>query len=264
MADELRDLAQTIFDQPVTQGPKTQAFIGGIGEALDAQTVLDRQALKARLTDGARMGEVCDQLGVERLPTAGDVERLRRLGAAKGVQRYSTESDAQFEARIDSALADARLLTTVEGIRRQLQAYGVPDVEIIEECYTPLGAPGSAFALRFVVVLGPSFGTLGWAPLTMPFMLGAAVLGIAGMTSAQASDLVRIVLAWKTAAAKPIAVVFRFGDFPVLGCGGLKLPFKLGGSGGGSNGYARRPVGENGALGKHALGGFKLGTAYTV
>lgn len=264
MADELRDLAQTIFDQPVTQGPKAQAFLGGIGEVLDAQTVLDRQALKARLTDGALMGEVCDELGVERLPTAGDVERLRRLGAAKGVSRYSTETDEQFEARIDAALADARLLTTAEGIRRQLQAYGVPDVEVIEECYTPLGAPGSTFALRFVVVLGPSFGALGWRPLTMPFTLGAAVLGIAGMTAAQASDLVRIVLAWKTAHAKPIALVFRFGDFPVLGCGGLKVPFKLGGSGGANNGYARRPVGENGALGKHALGGFKLGTAYTI
>ena len=265
MADELKTLAQTIFDQPVARGPRVQAFFGGVGEALDAQTVLDRQALKARLTDGVVMGEVCDSLDVARLPTAGDTERLRRLGAAKGVSRYASETDAQYEARIDSAIADARLLTTIEGLKRQLHAYGVPDIEIIEEWATPLGAPGSTFALRWVAVIGPDFGSLGWAPLTLPFQLGApTILGIAGATAAQVSDIVRILLAWKTAASLPLAIVFRFGDFPVLGCG-LTLPFRLGGSGGSAgSGYARRPVGENGALGKHALGGFQLGTAYTV
>ncbi len=266
MADELRDVAQTIFPQPVTQGARAQAFLGGIGEALDAQTVLDKQALKARYADGVVMGEVAASLGVVRLPTTGDTERLRRLGAAKDLVRYPNETDAQFEGRIDSAIADARLLTTIEGLKRQLVAFGLNDIEVIEEWATSLGAPGSTFAERWTVVLGPSFGALGWRPLTLPFKLGApTVLGVAGMTRAQIANVVRILLAWKTASSKVIAIVFRFGDFPVLGCGGLKLPFKLGGSGGAAgSGYARRPVGENGALGKHALGGFKLGTAYTV
>lgn len=268
MADELKTLAQTIFDQPVTQGPRVQAYLGGIGEALDAQTVLDRQALKARLTDGVVMGEVCDSLGVERLPTTGDTERLRRLGVGKGVSRYPSETDAQYEARIDSALVDAHLLTTIAGLKKQLADYGLADVEIIEEWATPLGQHGSTFALRWVAVIHPpSRGAIAWTPLTLGgFKLGSpTILGISGATGAQISDVVRILLAWKTAASKVIAIVFRFGDFPVLGCGGLKLPFKLGGSGGAAgSGYARRPVGENGALGKHALGGLKLGTAYTV
>lgn len=266
MADELKDLAQTIFDQPVTQGPRVQAYLGGIGEALDAQQVLDRQALKARYTDGVVMGEVADSLGVERLPTTGDTERLRRLGAGKGVSRYASDTDTQYEARIDSAIADAHLLTTVAGLKKQLADYGLPEVEIVEECYTPLGCHGSTFALRWVAVLGNDFGALGWAPLALgSCKLGACMLGISGATAAQLSDVVRILLAWKTAASKVIAIVFRFGDFPVLGCGGLKLgSCKLGGSGGPLNGYARRPVGENGALGKHTLGGMKLGTAYTV
>ena len=263
--DELRDLAQTFFPEPATQGPSAQGFLGVLGEALDNQTVLDRAAVKLRYTSGALMREVSARNGVEVLPTAGDAERLRRLGAAKGVARYESETDAQFEARIDSVIADARLLTTIAGLKRQLLAYGLPDVQIVEEWATPLGAPGSTFARRWTAVLGPRFGALGWVPLTLPFKLGTpTILGIAGATSAQISTVVRILLAWKTAASKPLAIVFRFGNFPVLGCG-LKLPFKLGGSGGAAgSGYARRPVGENGALGKHALGGFKLGTAYTV
>ncbi len=260
MGTQLHDLAQDIFAQPVTQGPTAQAFLGTLGESLDAQTDLDRAALKARLTDGELMGEVCASFCVERLPTTGDAERLRRLGAAKDVARYSTESDSQFEARIDAALADAKLLSTVAGLKRQVYAYGIPDVAVVEECYSALSGPGAEYGFKFVVVLGPDFGALAWAPLVLPFILGSSYLGIVGATPAQFSDLARIILAWKSAASFPLAIVCRFGDAPLLGVG-LSLPFILGGSPG--SGYIRRPVGEGALLGNMSLP-FALWGGYTV
>lgn len=283
MADELRDLAQTIFPQPVTQGERSQAFVGVFGEALDAQTVLDKQALKARYTDGVVMGEVADSLGVVRLPTTGDTERLRRLGAAKGVQRYSTESDTQFEARIDSAIGDAKLLSTAAAIKRQIRAYGIPDVEVYEEWeyrlfparklvadpQTPMYDPEAPFVaplsweqcsaavkespapylFGFTVVCGPDFGALGWSPLMPPFQLGAVALGIAGATEAQFFDLVRIIQANKSASSFPVRLVCRFGEAPLLGL--VTLPFVLGGSSG--SGVATRGIGEQRLLGTQEL-----------
>lgn len=260
MGTELHDLAQGLLPQPVTEGPTAQAFLGTLGEGLDAQSDLDRLALKARLTDGALMATVCASLGVARVPATGDTERLRRLGVAKGLTRYATETDAQFEARIDAAIADARLLSTVAGLKGQIRAYGIPDVEIVEECYSQLGAPESAFGFKFVVVLGPNFGTLGWTPLVLPFALGSSYLGIVGATPAQFSDLARIILAWKSAASFPLTIVCRFGGAPLLGVG-LALPFKLGGAAG--TGCIRRAVGEQALLGATALP-FALWGGYTV
>ena len=260
MANELRDLAQTLLDEPVTQSPPAQGFLGGLGESLDAQTVLDRAALKMRYTSGPLMQSVAAPLGIEVIPTAGDPERLRRAGAAKGLTRYATESDVQFEARIENALAAATLLSTVAGLKRQIIAYGIPDVAIIEECYSALGGDGADYGYKFVVVLGPDFGVLGWTPLVLPFSLGASFLGVIGARSAQFSDLVRIILAWKSASSFPLAIVCRFGAAPLLGVG-LNLPFILGGAAG--TGYIRRPVGEQALLGAPLLP-FALWGGYSI
>lgn len=215
---------------PWLRDENTVAYLDTLGRAKDEQAELDRYVLMSRLTDGELVREVYPTISrrdpVQGIPpTAGDAERLRRLGAAKGLTRYA-EDDAAFLRRIDSALGDIRELGTVAYITKQLQAYGIPDVDVAEECYSPLAPLGAGFARRFLVVLGPGFGAFGWKPLTVPFKLPALV-GIAGMTRTQALDIVRIVRAGKTADSLPIAIVWRFGDAQLVGMG-LKVPFKVG------------------------------------
>jgi hypothetical protein len=218
---------------PWLRDENTLAYQTTLGEAKDEQAALDRFVFMSRFTDGELMRDIYPMVsrrdpatGIP--PTAGDDERLRRLGAAKGLQRYSTETDDAFVRRIDAALADAQELSTVAYVIKQLQAYGVADVDVMEECYSTLVPAALPFARRFVVVLGPNYGSLGWGPLTLPFKI-PFMMGISGMSRGQALDLVRIIRAGKTADSIPIAIVWRFGDVQLMG-GGLKIPFKIGGA----------------------------------
>jgi hypothetical protein len=242
----------------------TRALNGALGGAKDDQQARDRFALMARYTDGPLMQATYRRVSrrdptVGIPPTAGDAERLRRLGTAKGLTQYETETDEAFVARIDRTIEDIQELGTIDYIIKQLQAYGIPDVDALEECYTPLVVPAVPFARRFLIILGPDYGSLGWGPLKMPFKLGSVIMGVAGMTRAQAIDLIRILRGGKTADSVPIAIVWRFGDGPMMGMG-LKMPFVLGGSKG--SGVARMRIMAGMEMGD-PLGG-KLGIWYVT
>lgn len=258
-----RDDLKSAVPVPWYETPSNGALTGELGGLHDDENDLDRAAVKMRWTAGARMLEVSAEVGASVVPMAGDTERLRRIGAGYALPWYDGETAEQYQARLDEAFPAYELMGTSEAIVREIRAFGVPDVEVWEE-WMSTGQTGKRYADEMVIVLGPNFGSLGWGPLKLgSCKLGAAVLGIGGMTHAQAVLLVKIIRRRKDATSKPIAIVYRFGDFPVLGMGVKLGACKLGGSDG--SGYARQPVGECAALGKNTLGPwFKLGTHYKV
>lgn len=235
-----RDDAKTAVPTPWYENHSTQGLTGEIGGLHDEAIDLDKAAVKMRWTAGARMAAVSSEVGARVIPMAGDVERLRRIGAGYALPRYDGESEAQYQARLDEAFPAYELMATAAGIVKEIRAFGVVDVEIAEE-WMATGIEGKPYEFKIAIWLGPDFGALGWGPMQLPFTLGETLLGLAGATEAQVTELVRIVLRWKAASSLPVSIFFRFGNAAVIDSElyPLTLPFTIDGE---LDGVEERPL----------------------
>lgn len=241
MTDTFRELQRGIIpgegpwtDAAWIHGPNAQALLSLLGSEKDAALDELSEAVRARW------------------PGIGHPSALLLQGQGFDIERFPGESDEVYTARLSRAWETHKLAGTKAAIVESLRAYGIPDVEVLED-WEGHFAPGDWYS-RFWVVLGPNFGDLGLQPLTMPFSLGSATLGSTA-TLEQVQAVKRQILKWKDSHGLPVGVILRFGDAPILGVG-LALGFVLGGSTG--NGRAFWRIGAGQMLGSVALG-FRLG-----
>jgi len=246
MADEFRDIQRGDIpgggqwtDAEWLRGPNAQAFLGLLGEEKDLALVDLREAVKARW------------------PGIGPPSALALQGQGFDIERFPGETDEEYTGRLSKAWETHTLAGTKAAIVASLRAYGVQDVEVIEDCEGSF-APGSWYS-RFWVVLGPDFGALALEPLRMPFALGSRTLGTTA-TPDQVRAIKRQILKWKDTHGYPVGVILRFGDAPILGVG-LSLGFPLGGWK--KRGRVFWRIGEGNMLGSISMP-FKLGGGYEV
>jgi len=221
------------------RGPNAQAFLVLLGAEKDDKVGELRAAIKARW------------------PGIGPPDALGLQGQGFDIERFPGESDELYTARLQRAWETHRLAGTAAAVVESLHAYGIPDVQIVEDWGGEF-APGDWYS-RFWVVLGPNFGTSGIETLTMPFKLGTATLGTTA-TPDQVRAIKRQVLRWKDTHGLPVRIILRFGNAPVLGLA-LSMPFALGGSPG--SGTAFWPMGSPNLLGSMTMP-FTLGGGYEL
>jgi hypothetical protein len=221
------------------RGPNAQAFLGLLGDAKDTALGELRAGVKARW------------------PGLGPPDALYLQGQGFDIERFPGESDDVYTARLQKAWQTHRLAGTSAAIVESLRAYGIVDVQVVED-WEGSFAPGSWYS-RFWVILGPDFGTLGLEPLAMPFSLGNATLGTTA-TPEHVRAIKRQILKWKDTHGYPVGVLLRFGDPAVLGLG-LSMPFPLGGAK--RSGVAFWPMGARNMLGSMTMP-FELGADYDV
>ncbi len=236
MTGALESTQANLVNVPWAQDAETKAYLGVLGAQKDGLLTKARLGAKMRWPGGPLMQAAQAALPLQNEPVpsaAGDELRLRNLGAGFNLQRLGSMTDAQYEAYLESAWATWGAGGTMSAITAALNAYGIPDVEVVEEWQSPVGGWACPFGYgwRICVILGPNYGTLGWGPQTFPMSLPLPVLGIAGMTAAQLADLARLTRLWKIAATTPVKLVFRFKangvTSPVFGAAGLTFPIPL-------------------------------------
>lgn len=228
------------------------ALCGGFDEGAEA----NYRGLCLRYPYGPFMRAACAEVGARVFQAADDDERLSAIGATFQLPRIPTETGAQYEERLGLAWAFHSEGGTSISVRKALEAYGFPEILILEECYYGLLAIGAEYHWAFSVVVGPNYGNLGITGLILGgWNLGApgsSFLGTGNFSEAQAADVVRLILSGRQVFDMPIRLIFRFGDVPLLGLITLGS-FALGGSLG--SGVAYREI-----KARHTLGTWLLGS----
>lgn len=232
------------------------AFVSALAGTFDESEEARYRSAMMRYPYGPAMRQACAYLDARTFPAADDDARLRALGQNFQLRRFPTESGASYEERLGLAWDLHGQGGTAIAVRKNLEAFGFPQIEILEECYSGLLPEGAEYHWSFVVVLGPNYGSLPIGGMFLgSFVLGSPATGYLGLgtfSAAQVDDVVRLILEGRQAHDCPIRVVFRFGDAPVLGLISLGS-FVLGGSIG--SGVAIREI-----QGRHMLGSWYLGT----
>lgn len=234
MSSALRDTTVGAITVPWLSDPVATAFKETLGESKDAVIDTVRHGVKMRWTSGAKLQAVAARIGVQDpLDDATlDDQRLRLIGDGFDLPRLGTMSAEAYQSYLDGAWDTWGIGGTASSIVAALQAYGVPDVEIVEEYQDAGGTwanPGG-YGWRFCIILGPNYGSLGWTPQAWPLPLdGRTVFGIAGMTPAQLADIAHLARKWKIGASLPVRFVFRFGNASVFGVNGCPFPLSLDG-----------------------------------
>lgn len=235
MTDALEKTQIGLVDVPWMQDAETRAYNGVLGAEKDRLIDRTRTGIKMRWPSGPKMQQVAQSVGAELDATAGDSQRLALIGAGFGLPRLGSMTDAQYESYLESAWDVQELAGTLASVENALIAYGIRDVEIVEEWQNMAGtwATPGIYGHRICIILGPDYGTLGWAPQSFPLPLPMPVFGIAGMMAGQLADVARLVRRWKDAGATPVKLVFRFKvggiTSPVFGVSGVPFPIPLSG-----------------------------------
>lgn len=245
----LEGLGETDIDTPPFAG-EPSAYCGAFGGQGDTDLALWRQGLRQRFPPGVHYRAVANRLGARiaaQDTPAGEALRLQRIGETRNIERYAGETDAGYCERLAAAFPTWTKGATPSAIITQLNAFGLPMVAVWEEyAYNITGA--SEYGWRFVVLLGPSFGSLGWQGLTLgSWVLGEDSLGVTGITSAQIDAIKRIILKWKQVFSYPLYILFLFDAVPL---GSIVLGSWVLGQGG----VARVSMGEVHELGQWVLG----------
>jgi hypothetical protein len=245
----LEGLGEQDIESPPFAG-EPAAYCAAAGAQGDSDMALWRQGVRQRFPPGTHYRTVATRLGARIAANDtpnGEALRLQRIGETRDIERYAGESDAGYCERLAAAFPTWTAAGTPDAIIRQLNAFGLPDVAIYEE-YAYGITSASEYGWRFVVLLGPSFGSLGWtAPVLGTCTLGEDQLGVTGITSLQRDAIKRIVLKWKQVFSFPLRILFLFDAIPL---GGGQLGSIILGQGS----IARVSMGEVRELGKAKLG----------
>ena len=215
----LERFAADDIDARIIQG-QPAAYLAAFGSEADGEIALRRETTRARFppslhyrTHAGNIGSVPASLD----SPEGQSERLRLIGRTRGLDRYPGETDASYCERLAIAFPTHKKAGTPNAIIDQLNAFGLPQVRIFEEYeYGITGA--SDYGWRFITVVGPNYGALGWKANKLgTWVLGQDMLGISGATQQQILTVGRICLQWKQAFSFPLSVVFLFDDAVPLG-----------------------------------------------
>ena len=176
-------------------------------------------------TLGAQQDEEVEALRtavLSRVPERCPDDALDFVGRHFNIERYAGEPHDSYRARLTEAFAAWAKAGSPESIEDQISAFSITgcDVRVYED-FEGHWFQGDIYS-RFLVVIGPSFGALGFEPLTAPFTTPAT--GGSTATIQQVRAIKRIVLKWKSAHGYPVFIVLRFGDV-VLGNVNSKAPF---------------------------------------
>lgn len=188
-----------------------RAWAHALGSAQDRELVLLRTAALCRLP------KLCPDDALDRL---GQGEFL--------LERYPSETDDAYRARLEQAFPIYALGGTALAVISSLRAYGFGGVSALPifEASAPIAPATSATSYgEFYVFLGPDVGdtgvlplflgsgTLGSPPVTYTWTLGDAssVLG-STLTRDQIVAVKRQILRWKAAHGYPVKVFLLFGS----------------------------------------------------
>lgn len=222
---------------PCADGPQGQAIATVLGGAQDTE--------QATLTEAMLM----------RYPPRTPDDAVDLLGSDSAIERFEGEPTATYHSRVNARWKTWKKAGSAQAIIDSLVAWGMPESSVaVYQDFEGHFAPGAWYS-RFWVVLGPDYGTLGIAPLTMPFTLGDALLGSTA-TAAQIKAVKRQILKWKTLHSYPVWIFLIFPTTQLLGLG-LKMPFTLGATGN----YAKWKLGR--LFGVDTIMPFQFG-GYTV
>ena len=252
-----KDWAPQSLQVPWMAGERGPAnFASAVCGSFDEGSEAVYRGLCLRYPYGPFTREACKAVGARVFPAANDDARLAAIGSTFQLPRVATETGARYEERLGLAWSFHAEGGTSIAIRKALEAYGFPESVIAEECYYQLLAPSASYHWAFVVVLGPNYGDVDIASMVLgAWELGdpsSSYLGTGNFSSAQADDVIRLILFGRQVFDSPLRLVFRFGDAPLLGLITLGA-FNLGGSPG--SGVAYRNI-----QARHTLGAWLLGS----
>lgn len=219
MPGPLESFAERDIDARIMVG-QPQGYLGAFGSEADSELALRRETVRARFAPSAHYRTRARNIGS--LPASqdspnGQAERLRLIGRTRAMDRYPGETDAQYCERLALAFPSHQKRGTPNAIIEQLNAFGLPEVRVFEE-YEHGITGASDYAWRFITVIGPNYGTLGWKANKLgSWVLGQDMLGISGATQQQLLTVGRITLDWRQAFSFPLSVVFLFDDAVPLG-----------------------------------------------
>lgn len=215
----LESLAESDIDARIMVG-QPQGYLGAFGSEADSELALRRETVRARFPPSTHYRTHARDIGS--LPASqdspeGQSTRLRLIGRTRDMDRYPGETDAQYCERISKAFPSHTKRGTPNAIIEQLNAFGLPEVRIFEE-YEYGITSASDYAWRFVTVVGPNYGTLGWKANKLgSWVLGQDMLGISGASQQQILTVGRIALQWRQAFSFALSVVFLFDNAVPLG-----------------------------------------------
>lgn len=217
----LESLAESDIDARVMVG-QPQGYLGAFGSEADSELVLRRETVRARFPPSTHYRTHARDIGS--LPASqdspdGQSTRLRLIGRTREMDRYPSETDAQYCERLSKAFPSHIKRGTPNAIIEQLRAFGFVDVVVFEEYAGGFYAePTDDYGWRFVVVLGPNFGTVGWlGALVGTAVVGVDTVGLGNGTALQLAAIKRLIIQWKQAFAIPLRFVIVFGNAPIVG-----------------------------------------------
>lgn len=229
MAGPLESLAESDIDARVMVG-QPQGYLGAFGSEADSELALRRETVRHRFPPSIHYRSHAALIGST--PASldspeGQSERLRHIGQTRNLDRYPGETDAQYCERLAVAFPAHIKAGTPNAIIEQLKAYGFTgsgfskaiDVHVFEEYEGGFYAePTDDYGWRFVVVLGPSFGAVGWLGcLVGTAIVGTDTVGLGNGTKLQIAAIKRLIIQWKQAFAIPLRFVIVFGNAPIVG-----------------------------------------------
>jgi hypothetical protein len=214
----LETLGLTDIETPVFADEPSK-YCGAFGGRGDADVALWRQGVRQRFPPSTHYRTTAARL--RSVPAAndspvGEALRLQQIGATRQIERYAGETDEAYCERIASPFATWGRAGTESAIVVQLNAFGLPQVLVFEE-YEYSITDSDEYGWKFVVVIGPDYGDLGWTGCVLgSCVLGATTLGMGNATPGQLDAVRRIILKWKQVFSYPISAVFLF-----------QMPFRL-------------------------------------
>ena len=217
----LESLAESDIDARIMVG-QPQGYLGAFGSEADSELALRRETVRARFPPSAHYRMHARNVGS--LPASqdspeGQATRLRLIGQTRNLPRYPSETDAAYCERLAIAFPTHIKAGTPNAIIDQLRAFGFVDVVVFEEYAGGFYAePTDDYGWRFVVVLGPNFGSVGWlGALVGTAVVGVDTVGLGNGTALQLAAVKRLIIQWKQAFAIPLRFVLVFGDPPIVG-----------------------------------------------
>jgi hypothetical protein len=217
----LEALAVDDIEARIMQG-QPQGYLGAFGSEADSELALRRETTRARFPPSTHYRTHARNIGS--LPASqdspeGQTERLRLIGRTRELDRYPGETDAGYCERLAIAFPTHQKAGTPNAIVDQLRSFGFVDVVVFEEYEGGFYAePTDEYGWRFVVVLGPNFGTVGWLGcLVGTAVVGTSTVGLGNGTTQQLAGIKRLIIQWKQAFAIPLRFVLVFGDPPIVG-----------------------------------------------
>jgi len=183
--------ADTFASVRVQELPAIFRNADGIAYARGVGAVQDAEMARLRVAALADVPAWCPD---DALDGVGGFLRLPRLG---GEPNGTAQPRMGYRGRLCAAFAAWALAGSKAAIIASLNAWGLPDVTIVNDYEKSPPWPGSWYT-RFEVDVGPSFGTFGWGPGNDP-------------TVDQQKQMVGQILKWKWICSLPVKILLDDG-----------------------------------------------------